>query len=574
MKELTGVSVSTGIAIGEACFYSENVDPDVPHYLISEKDIEKELFRLEEAFDRARKNVKKLSLSKEVSGSSESVIELIKAHLLIIEDGTLRDKTRRLVSEDHKNAERAVDEAFGEYVEKLSGENFHFADIAHDVEDVKNRVLASFNDTQGKFSCPVGEKKSVIVVAKKLTPSVVLNIPKERALAFVTEEGGLTTHASILARTYSVPVIFGIDVFEHITCGSRLIVDGTMGIVYLDPDPETEEHYRTKLKKLSERAKVCAVNRGKPARTQGGRALALKINVTSPEEVELARDFEHDGIGLLRTEFLFKGKSRPPSFNEQVKVYKQIFDLAGEKPISVRLLDIAADKTPPYMVLPEQDNPDLGIRGARAAEIFRSTYLDQIKAVLHAARDSRVGFLYPMVSDLSDIESFRFLVKEAEKELRQEKLKFLTDIREGIMIETPAAALNAEVLMEEVDFANLGTNDLLQYTLAASRGNRFVETRYHIMHPSLIRLMSIAANAGEKVGKEVCLCGEIAFFEHYYPVFLSAGIRSFSVPVARYEQLKCDLLYQKALSRDDYEEFLSLNHKKMIDEFFSARISA
>ncbi len=239
----------------------------------------------------------------------------------------------------------------------------------------------------------------------------------------------------------------------------------------------------------------------------------------------------------------------------------------GNRPVVVRLLDVGGDKMPADINLPPQSNPDLGIRGARALEFLHEIYLTQIRAILRSSVYGEIRILYPMISDKVDIDSFRVVLEKAKKELVRERTKFRKNIKEGIMIETPAAALLAEDLLKEADFANLGTNDLLQYTLAAERGNIFVEKRYHLLHPSLVKLMEITVKAGKKLGKEVCLCGEISGLEGFYPLFLSLGLESFSVAPVKYEDIKCSLLHQDIPRGSFLKGFYGKKTKEEIDDF-------
>ena len=235
----------------------------------------------------------------------------------------------------------------------------------------------------------------------------------------------------------------------------------------------------------------------------------------------------------------------------------------------MRLLDIGGDKLPPFLHLPPQDNPELGVRGSRALDFFYDIYVAQMKAILRSSLYGDIRILYPMVSDINDLNSFKKVLDKAKSILKKEKKPFKDDIKEGVMIETPSAALMADRLLADSDFANIGSNDLLQYTLAASRGNVFVESRYHVMHPALIQLIEHIVKAGEKQKKEICICGEIACFEDFYPVLLSAGLTSFSVAVSKYEDIKCHLLGLSKPRTTLLKDFYAQDTKEEIDTFFA-----
>lgn len=568
MKVLRGIVAVRGLVKGVACLYREKVEENIPHYGIEEQNVDNEILRLDEAYKKARDSINSMFQSSQKLAGNQSASEIIKVHQMILDDRKLYDNVVDLVKRRLVNAEHAASDVFGEYVKKLEGKNLHFAELTHDIIDVRNHLLSSFGGVSGHFECPVGERQPVIVVSKRLSPSMVLGIPAEHVLAFVTEEGGFTTHATILARSYGVPVIFGVDVEDNINCGDIVIVDASGGKVIITPDEKTDNYYLKKIEDVSRRQKICAVRKTEPPMTKKGKRITLKVNISMPGEMHLIEDFNYDGVGLLRTEFLFLGKDAPPTEKEQVKMYNHILEEARGKPVVVRLLDIGTDKLPSYLSLPEQTNPDLGIRGPRALDFFYDIYLTQMRALLESSSFGDLRVLYPMVSDISDVNSFKKVLDQAKSDLRKAKTKFIEDIKEGIMIETPSAALMADQLLENVDFANIGSNDLLQYTLAASRGNLLVEKRYHIVHPSLVKLIEIVAKAGNKHKKEVCLCGEIASFEEFYRLFLSLGLKSFSVAASKLDDIKCHLLYEKKPTQLLAKKYYDIPTKKDIDKFF------
>ncbi|MCM8775838.1 MAG: phosphoenolpyruvate--protein phosphotransferase [Candidatus Omnitrophica bacterium] len=566
MKVLKGITAASGLAKGITCLYTEKVEENIPHYLIESERVAAEIERLKEAYRKAHNHMDELhGISRKMFGPVDE--EIFKAHRMILEDETLFAGIGGLIRSRLINAEHAVYDTFSDYIEKLKSEGAHFTELVHDLLDIRNRILTSLGSIPGHFECPVGERQPVIVVAKRLTPSMVLTIPREHALAFVTEEGGFTTHATILARNYGVPVIFNIDIERHIGCGDKVIVDGASGKVIVGPDKSTEDYYASKIATTSLRKSYCVIKRADAAKTKRGRRIKLSANISTPAELKLLKDIQYDGIGLLRSEFLFAGRDQPPSEEEWFKTYKDVFGEVGSKPVVVRLIDIGQDKLPSYLSLPHQENPDLGLRGARAIEIFKDLYLAQIKGILRASVYGDIRILYPMISDLSDVVLFRDIVKEARAALRREKEPFRSRIREGVMIETPAAAIMAEGLLRDVDFANIGSNDLIQYTIAAARGNQLIEKRYHILHPSLVKLMESVVKTARKLKKEVCLCGEIAGFGEFYPVLLSIGLTSFSVAPSKLGDIKCDLLFEEKYDKSVLKRFYELRSKDEIDRF-------
>ena len=434
--------------------------------------------------------------------------------------------------------------------------------------DIRNRILSSFDGLSGKFQCTISERQPVVVVSKRLSPSMVLNIAESDVLAFVTEEGGLTSHATILAQNFGVPIIFGVEVEKNIDCGDKVIVDASMGKVFINPDKKTEKYYDKKIAQAEKRKQFCVIKEAVPAQTRKGVRLTLKANISLLAETKFLEGLNYDGVGLLRSEFLFVNRNKEPSEEEWFKVYKNIAEAAKDKSVDIRFLDISGDKMPAFLKLPSGKTNDLGIRGARAIDILYNIYLNQAKAMLRASAFGNVRFLYPMISDISDIESFRAVVKKAKSVLNEEGKKYKKNIEEGIMIETPAAAVMAGTLLYHVDFANIGSNYLLEYTLSASRDSQIIEKRYHILHPSLIRLMEIVVKETRKHKKQVCLCGEIASFEEFYPLFLSIGLSSFSVEASKLSDIKCSLLHLEKPGKSYLDEFYKNLGKKDIERFF------
>jgi phosphotransferase system enzyme I (PtsI) len=571
MKILEGISASPGISEGIVCLYLSETEKLLPHYSVSSEQVPNELNRLGEAFDAAKQAMERMIRVAETQFDREAA-EIFNTHLSILNDEDLFTKISELIEAKKVNAEHAVSDVFEEYVKKYEDKGEHFKELIHDFVDARDRILNAFNVETGRFKCPISERQPVIVATRILTPSMVLNIPRESALAFITEEGGLTSHATILARSYGVPIILGIEVEKNLDCGMHAIADGSSGRIIVSPDKKTRERYRQKIDRLEKRKGFCEIKRSLPARTGEGKRIQLKLNINTPGEIEAAREFPHDGVGLLRTEFLFAGDT-VPSEEEQYNMYRRILDGVPKRPVTVRLLDIGTDKLPLYIEAPRQINPDLGLRGAIAVETFPEIYLTQVKSLLRANVNSNLRLLYPMVSDLGDLKTFREILAGARKSLREKHIEFNDeDISEGIMIETPSAVMMAEELLEEVDFISIGSNDLLQYTLAAARGNLLVEKRYHVLHPALVKLLEIVIRAGKRAKKEVCLCGEIASFEEFYPLFLQVGLRCFSVAVSKFPDIKCELLHlQTSRDKSVVTDFYKNKSREEIDSYFMSR---
>ncbi|MFC2165880.1 phosphoenolpyruvate--protein phosphotransferase [Acidobacteriota bacterium] len=568
MKILKGKTISSGIAKGVVNLYLNEHEESVPHYGIDETQIPNEIERLKQAFKKAKSLMNEM-IDLSTQSSDEQAAEIVNVHLMILNDPKLFFKIEKLIIKNKINAEHAINDIFNEYIELHKKKHMHFQELVHDFMDVRDRLLSFFSQTSGHFENTVNDCEPVIVATKRLNSHLVLNIPRDHVLAFVTLEGGYTTHAAILARSLDIPVIFGIDVKKELSCGIRAIIDGMTGKVIISPDEATEKYYDKKVKQYRIRRQFCEVRSHLKAKTKTNVRITLKVNISNPGEMELIGGLNHDGIGLLRTEFLFLDREHPPSEEEQYKMYRTILQRAEGKLVVVRLLDVGSDKLPLFLDLPDQTNPDLEIRGSRAVDYFYGIYLTQAKAILRASQSSEMKILYPMVSDMSDVKTFKSLIADAKKKLREEGQPHRKSVKDGIMIETPAAALLSDQLLRQVDFANIGSNDLLQYTLAASRGNPIVEEKYHILHPAMVKLMEMTIRAGKKHNKEICLCGEVASFEEYYPLFLKIGLRCFSVAAMKFPAIKCDLMHvsinrSSSLKKEVYEA----SSKKTLDKLF------
>ncbi|MBN1897759.1 MAG: phosphoenolpyruvate--protein phosphotransferase [Spirochaetes bacterium] len=575
MKILKGLSASVGIALGKAGLYSLDDYINIPHYKIPESQIDNELKRLNNAFLLAASKLENMvDRSRDLFG--EEGKSIISAHLAILNDPHIKEKIEAMIKSRHINAEHALEDVFEDYIKRLTRHGLHFEEISHDVKDVRDRLIESFSQAQGRFTCPVNKKEGIIVVSERLTPSMLLHIPRENVLAFVTHQGGYTSHATILARSMDVPVVFGIDI-NQIDCNADMIVDGTVGTVHVWPDKKTLDRYIKKQEQQKKRKDFCLLKRKHPVQTKEGLRINLKVNISTMGEIDLLKKYvieeetkgiHYDGIGLLRTEFIFMRGESVPSEEEQISIYRNILQQTSGKSVIIRLLDISPDKTPAFIEAMIKGKQTSDIRGARAIAMYKDVYITQVRSILRSAVHGQVKILFPMVADIDDLYIAKNLVDEAASSLKKEGKKFSLPPL-GIMFETPSSVMLADQLLREVDFANIGTNDLLQYSVAASRESLTSQESYHIMHPSVVRMIEMVTRSGRQQGKEVCLCGEVSSFEQFYPVLLDAGVISYSVPVTKYEDIKCELLH---ISESDYkgkmEQYLTFLRLKDQNKYF------
>ena len=568
MRTLKGSSISSGIALGKVCCYLTPSEETVPHYSVAPADIPGERKRFYAAVAQAQDEMRGMIRVVEAQKDAKAA-DIFNAHLLMLGDPSLARAVEEFITARAINAEHAVNDVFAGHIARYESLEGHFKELAHDFADTRDRILQAFGRDTGHFKCEVGAQQAIVVAAKRLTPAMVLSIPRGRALAFVAEEGGITSHATILARGYNVPIVFGVPVAGTLDCGMSVIVDGSRGAVIVDPDEKTTVYYQKKMEADARKRSACLIAGGAAAATRSGKRIILKINLSTPSDLELVKGLPHDGIGLLRTEFLFMDKGSAPDEDMQARAYAQVLDACTSKPVTVRLLDISSDKLPPFLRLPDGMNPDMELRGAMAVEVFPELFITQVKALLRANTHGNLRLLYPMVSDSGDLTTFRAIVRTAKQRLAREKKSFNPAFKEGVMAETPAAVLMMDQLLADVDFVNIGSNDLLQYALAASRGNALAEQRYHILHPAVAKLLSLAAASAKKAGKEVCLCGEVASYEEFYPLLLGTGLTSFSVAPAKFDDIKCDLMHRDISGgRDLLAAYTAGTSKRDADKFF------
>ncbi|MBN1384793.1 MAG: phosphoenolpyruvate--protein phosphotransferase [Elusimicrobia bacterium] len=571
MKILKGKSAANGIAQGIVFVYSvRDLSLDRGQYhTITPEQIPDEIGRLEEGFDRAKNTLTKMiDIGKE--SLDRNNLNIFNFHLELLKDKALYEKSIQRIKEQNVNAQHAIRETFEEYIKSFKQKELHFSDLINDFVDIRNRILESFGKLSGRLQFPVGKEGPFIVASKLLIPSMLLEISRENVLAFITNEGSLTSHATILARSYRVPIVFGIDVEKHLKTGDDVIVDGFSEEIVVNPDQRTKDFYSRKIEQVAKKEIIIDTTKDQAAMTKDGQRITLKININSLDEVNYIKQLNHDGIGLLRTEFLFMGRTESPTEEEQFNIYKQILECSDGTSVTVRLLDLDTGKLPAYLTVPGHYSIDLGLRGSHAVDVFYDTYLTQAKALLRASMYGNLKILYPMVSDNNDLQIFRRLISNAKNILKKKKVKFDTKVSEGIMIETPSAAISAQELLSEVGFANIGTNDLLQYILAVSRDISIIEERYHILHPSLVKFLELIVRAGKKLNKEVCLCGAIASYEPFYHLFLELGFKSFSIPVFNFNNIKyCINQISPSKTGVLLTKFFTNKNKKQLDKFFA-----
>ncbi|HUH97703.1 MAG TPA: phosphoenolpyruvate--protein phosphotransferase [Anaerolineales bacterium] len=561
---LQGIAASSGIAIGPAYCYVP-ADLSIPARPCG--PAEQELARFGPALEQARRELQDLHDSL-VGRTGEAEAAIFEAQQMMLEDPTLEEKVREGVE-----AGQIIEQAVVRATDSLAGvlaamPDPLFAGRAADVRDVGARILRILLELPDLSLGNVREP--CIVVARDLTPSDTASLDPKLTLGFCTEAGGLTSHSAILARTLGIPAIvaLGEGLLRRAPTGTPLVLDGETGKLLVSASGSTIEQYERARQEREVRRREVAGRAAEPARTANGRRVEVGANIGDAASARDAVANGAEGVGLLRTEFLYLDQVQPPSEENQLSIYGEIFKAMGPRPLIVRTLDIGGDKPPSYLPFPSEMNPFLGWRAIRISLDRPDLFKTQLRAILRAAVGYQARIMFPMVSDLAELRRARQLVEEVKAELKQEGLQFAEDVPVGIMVETPAAAVLVDVLSEAADFFSLGTNDLTQYTLAVDRGNATVAALYQPLHPAVLRLIQQTIKLAHAKGKWVGMCGELAGMAKAIPILLGLGLDEFSmnpraIPDAKHLIRQLDDGYARKIAK----HALKLNTAVEIDHY-------
>jgi phosphoenolpyruvate-protein phosphotransferase len=527
MSEITfkGIAASEGIAIGPVFFYRP-LKLEVTARVAGL--VEDELLRFERACEQAQGELDVLKADV-MSRCDLETAAIFDAHKMMVADPMLHEAVQ-----SHLHTGMAVEAAVLHASEELAAmlatmESEVFAAREADMRDVGRRllrILLGVHDlsTEG-LCCPS------LIVAHDLTPSDTASFRPEWLLGFCTAGGGLTSHVTILARTLGLPAVVGLgkQAVDQIPDGAPLVLDGTQGQVVLEPTGVTLEQYEAARVKASAHLETIRADSSKDAHTANGRRVEVGANVGDAESARTAVRFGAEGVGLLRTEFLYLQNTRPPSEEQQVTAYKRVFEAVESRPVIVRTLDIGGDKPPPYIKFEAELNPFLGWRAIRISLADQPLFKTQLRSILRAAAGHRALIMYPMISSVEELRAANALLAEVRSELNAEGREYAHNVPVGIMVETPAAAMMADALALECDFFSLGTNDLTQYTLAVDRTNQRVAPLFQPLHPAVLRLVQKTIEAAHRRGRWVGMCGELASMPKAIPILLGLGLDEFSM---------------------------------------------
>ncbi|WP_416827066.1 phosphoenolpyruvate--protein phosphotransferase [Ectobacillus polymachus] len=522
---IKGIAASSGIAIAKA-FRLENPDLTIEKRMIT--DVDSEIARLDAALAQSKEE---LSLIKDVAfkelGADKAAI--FEAHLLVLNDPELVNPVKDKITNESVNAEYAMNEVATMFVSLFEGmDNEYMKERAADIRDVTKRVLAHILGVQ--FSNPSTISEEVIVIADDLTPSDTAQLNRKYALGFTTNIGGRTSHSAIMARSLEIPAVVGSKVvMESIQNGDIVIVDGLDGEVIVNPSEEVLRSYQEKKQKFEEQKAIWAQLKDEPTFTSDNHQVELVANIGTPKDVAGVLNNGGEGVGLYRTEFLYMGRDSFPTEEEQFDAYKTVLENMKGKPVVVRTLDIGGDKELSYLEMPKEMNPFLGYRAIRLCLEQQDIFRTQLRALLRASVYGNLKIMFPMIATLDEFRSAKSVLLEEKAKLVASGIAVSEAIEVGMMVEIPASAVLADQFAKEVDFFSIGTNDLIQYTMAADRMNERVSYLYQPYNPSILRLVKMVIDAAHKEGKWAGMCGEMAGDSIAIPLLIGLGLDEFSM---------------------------------------------
>jgi phosphotransferase system enzyme I (PtsI) len=524
MKNLHGIGVSKGIALGKAIVY-ENKEIEIKE----EKDrvpFEDKIKVLNSGIEKTKEEINNLYESVKKSNPKEAGI--FEAHILFLEDSTILEKINSMLKEGY-SVTYSVQNSFEESAKQMEQmENEYFKERAKDIRDVSDRLIRNIVNKQ-KVSLALLLEPSIVVVSD-LTPSDTASLDRKNVLGFVTEKGGVTSHTAILAEALGIPAVVGVkDVLQEVKEKDELIIDGKEGLIIIDPDENTKDAYIDRKMKLEKENTELQETAKLPAITKSGKNIEVAANIGSPKDMDKSVEMGADGVGLYRTEFLFLDRTTPSTEEEQFDAYKVVLEKFGGKPVIIRTLDIGGDKQIPYLNLEKELNPFLGVRAIRLCLIRKDLFKTQLRAILKASAFGKARIMYPMIAVKEEIIEANKVLEEVKEELKRKKIDFDENIEVGIMVEIPSAALNAEELSEYVDFFSIGTNDLTQYTFASDRTNENLNYLYQPLHPAVLKLIKMTVDASHKNDKWTGVCGELAGDPNAIPTLVELGVDELSM---------------------------------------------
>ena len=534
MRKIKGKPVGQGIGIGKIHCLNHTVSSYPKSINEQETVVEHKRFNsvITAVLNDIDETLQVLDLDKEQE-------EILNTHKMILSDPEMQNNVREMISKELISLEHALQKNLQNIQQLFSRmKDEYLAARSLDYQDVTQRLLAKLSGSEEKKE----EWRNCIIIAEELTPSQVLEAYRQDAKGMLSIKGSEKSHTAILAKSLMIPYITDIEIDMESICEHELVIlDGFSGEIVLEPDDEMVAVYKDRLKKQKAVLEELAVLTDKESITLDGKKVSLYCNIEIPEEIEILKKLKIDGIGLFRTEFLYLDRKQAPSEQEQIAVYRQVAEGLSPLPIVIRTMDIGGDKAVEYLNQKE-DNPNLGLRGIRMSFANVELFRQQLRAIMQAAVYGNIRVMFPMISSVSEIQKARKFMAECALELKQEGLQYRDDMPVGTMIEVPSAAIMAESIARECDFLSIGTNDLVQYTLAVDRNSELVSEYYDEMNPAVLYLIKNVCDAAHKAGIKVAVCGEMASQKAFIDVLIGLGVDEFSTSPAQYGEIKKSIL--------------------------------
>ncbi len=558
-----GIGVSSGIAIGQAHLVS-NALLEVVHYVLPENQVEDEIKRFSDSILTVKKDLEVIRNSLSKNAPAE-LAAFISTHLSMLADKSLSEVPKEIIHKERCNAEWAIKQQMDDIVNQFEAiEDEYLRERKHDIVQVVERVIKVLLGHPRQ--APVKQRENaIILVAHDISPADAIQFKQHHFAAFITDVGGVTSHTAILARSLNIPSIVALQrARDLINDGELIIVDGSIGVVIVNPSKEIWAEYKLRQEQFELEQQKLKRLKSTKAITMDGTVIELQANIEVPEDVTAVRASGATGIGLYRTEFLFMNKREMPDEEEQFQAYKQVAEAMHGLPVTIRTLDLGADKQMNPDTVSDCANPALGLRAVRLCLSEPHIFHTQLRALLRASHYGNIKILIPMLTTLAELRQTKLLLERAKLSLRKQNVPFNENIALGGMIEVPAAAINAEAFAKELDFLSIGTNDLIQYTLAIDRTHDAVAHLYNPLHPSVLKLISITIKAGTKLGKSVAVCGEMAGDAKLTKLLIGMGLRQLSMhpsnvlgvkqQILRSQMVKLNSHARKVLSYSDLEK--------------------
>ncbi|MEC0235089.1 phosphoenolpyruvate--protein phosphotransferase [Paenibacillus kribbensis] len=564
MLKISGIAASAGIAIARA-FILEH-----PNYAVERRavgDVEAEIARLDAALAESQTELETIK-EKTLKELGEKKAEIFASHLLILNDPELIDPVKAKIRDEQLNADYALDEVATQFISMFENmKSAYLQERASDMRDVTKRVL---NHLLGvHFVSPAEIAEETIVLAEDLTPSDTAQLNREFVKGFATNIGGRTSHSAIMARSLEIPAVVGTkNILSQAKSGDLIIVDGLDGHVFVNPSEEIIAEYRAKQVAYDKQREEWRKLRGEATVSVDGVHVELAANIGTPNDVAGVLDNGGEGVGLYRTEFLYMGRDKLPSEEVQYTAYKTVLEKMEGKPVVVRTLDIGGDKELPYLDLPKEMNPFLGFRAIRLCLDRQDIFRTQLRALLRASVHGNLRIMFPMIATLNEFREAKAVLLEEKEKLVAEGVAVSEEIQLGIMVEIPSTAVLADQFAKEVDFFSIGTNDLIQYTMAADRMNERVSYLYQPYNPSILRLVKMVIDAAHREGRWAGMCGEMAGDATAIPLLLGLGLDEFSMSatsilparslISKLSRADMEKLAAKALDMQTAEQVVEL----------------